>query len=343
MRIRPHELERRLKGVLAPIYVISGDEPLQVSETADAIRQAARTQGYTERDILEATARFSWSELTAEADNLSLFAEKRIIDLRIPNGKPGKEGGAVLAGYAQRIPEDTLLLITLPKLERTQLNSKWVKALEGKGALIQIWPVEGDRLPPWIEQRMRRAGLTPGPDVVPILADHIEGNLLAASQEIQKLLLLHGPSLITVERLNSAVSDSARFDVFALVDSALNGDTTRCTRILRGLKAEGTAAPVILWALTREIRLLHSLAMETSRGKSVQQAISANRGVWDKRKTLVGKGLQRLSLNQWRQLLSQCGKTDRAIKGQSSDSPWLLLEQITNRISGARFSTAPKS
>jgi len=341
MRIRPHELDRHLQSKLAPIYVVSGDEPLQVSEAADAIRQAARKQGYTERDILEVNNRFAWSELTAEADCLSLFAEKRIIDLRIPNGKPGKEGGSALTEYAQRIPEDTLMLVTLPKLERAQLNSKWVKALEGKGALLQIWPVEGDRLLPWIEQRMRRAGLTPGPDVVQILADHIEGNLLAASQEIEKLLLLYGPSLISAEQLSSAVSDSARFDVFTLVDSALNGDTARCTRVFRGIKAEGIAAPVVLWALTREIRLLHGLALEVSRGKSPQQAVAANRGVWDKRKALVGKGLQRLSLNQWRQLLAQCGKADLAIKGQSRNNPWLILEQITTHISGTRFRSTP--
>ncbi len=339
MRIRPHELEQKLQGELAPIYVVSGDEPLQVIEATDFIRAAARKQGYTERDIIEAHNKFSWSELTAEADSLSLFAEKRIIDLRIPNGKPGKEGGSALAEYASRVPDDTLLLITLPKLERAQLTSKWVKALDSKGALIQIWPVEGERLHPWIEQRMRRAGLTPGAGVVQILAEHIEGNLLAASQEIQKLQLLYGPSPISAEQLNQAVSDSARFDVFSLVDSALTGDTARSTRILRGLKAEGTATPVVLWALTREIRLLHGLAMETARGKSAQQAIAANRGVWDKRKTLVGKGLQRLNLNQWRQLLAQCGKTDRAIKGQSRDNPWLMLEQITVRMAGTR---APK-
>ena len=340
MRIRPHELERHLKGNLAPIYVVTGDEPLQVGEAADAIRGAAREQGFTERDIFEATAKFKWSELTAEADALSLFAEKRIIDLRITNGKPGKEGGNALAEYAERPPEDTLLLVTLPKLERAQLNSKWVKALDKKGALIQIWPIEGDRLLPWIEQRMRRAGLTAGPEVVSILADQIEGNLLAASQEIQKLLLLYGPGLISAEQLNEAVSDSARFDVFGLVDSALNGETARCSRILRGLKAEGTAAPVVLWALTREIRLLHSLAQETARGKSPQQVVSGSRAVWDKRKSVVTKGLQRLNLSQWRYLLAQCGKTDRAIKGQSSDNPWLLLEQMTNRISGARFATS---
>jgi len=338
VRLRPHELQKHLQGPLAPIYVVSGDEPLQLGEVSDAIRAAARQQGYSERDIIEANAKFAWSELTAEANNLSLFAEKRVIDLRITNGKPGKEGSKVLVEYAGRIPEDTLLLITLPKLERAQLTSKWVKALENRGALIQIWPVEGERLLPWIEQRMRQAGLTPGPDVVPILAEHIEGNLLAASQEIQKLQLLHGSNPISAEELNQAVSDSARYDVFSLVDSALAGDTVRCTRILHGLKAEGTATPVVLWALTREIRLLHSLAVEVTRGKNRQQAIAANRGVWDKRKALVNKGLQRLNLRQWRQLLSQCGKTDLAIKGQSPDNPWLLLEQITIRMSNTRTS-----
>ncbi|MES9844867.1 MAG: DNA polymerase III subunit delta, partial [Candidatus Sedimenticola sp. 6PFRAG5] len=213
--------------------------------------------------------------------------------------------------------------------------TKWFKTLDKAGVVIQIWPIEGDRLHPWIEQRMRNAGLTPAQDVVPMLAERIEGNLLAAAQEIDKLLLLHGPGIINSEQLAESVADSARYDVFALVDSALEGRISRCLRILNGLRSEGTPAPVVLWALTREIRMLCSLATEHEKGRSIQQAIAANRGIWDKRKPLVANGLKRLKLKSWQQLLLTCGEADRAIKGQDKNDPWLLLLQITTGMAGA--------
>lgn len=338
MRVRPHELSSHIqKHGIAPIYLVSGDEPLQMNETADAIRAAARSQGYSGRDVLEAGARFDWSELAAEANSLSLFAEKRIIDLRIPSGKPGRDGGKALAEYAERPPEDTLLLITLPKLDKGQASSKWLKALETRGAFIQIWPIEGSRLHPWIEQRMRQVGLAPGPQVVAMLAERIEGNLLAAAQEIDKLKLLHEGGIITLEHLQESVADSARYDVYGLVDAALEGRVGRTLRMLNGLRAEGTAAPVVLWALTREIRTLCALARQMAEGRSAQQVVAGAREVWDKRKPLVSQGLQRLNLRQWRQLLQLCGLADRAIKGQERQDPWLLLQRICTGMTGTRL------
>lgn len=336
MRVRPHELASHIerKGI-APIYLISGDEPLQMNETADAVRSAARAQGFSGRDILDAGSRFDWNELTAEANSLSLFAEKRIIDLRIPSGKPGREGGKALTEYAARPPEDTLLLITLPKLDKSQVSSKWLKSLESRGVFVQIWPIEGSRLYPWIEQRMRQVGLTPGPEVVTMLGERIEGNLLAAAQEIDKLLLLHGSGVITLEHLQESVADSARYDVYGLVDAALEGSLGRVVRMLNGLKAEGTPAPVVLWALTREIRMLCSLAQQVGQGRSPHQVVAAAREVWDKRKPLVSKGLQRLTLGQWRHLLQLCGLADRAIKGQDKQDEWLLLQRICSGMAGA--------
>ncbi|MET0104081.1 MAG: DNA polymerase III subunit delta [Sedimenticola sp.] len=335
MRVRFPELQRHLDKGLAPIYLLSGDEPLQVSEAADAIRNHARSRGYATRDVLEADNKFDWNQLAAEANSLSLFSEQRIIDLRLPSGKPGREGASALVEYAERPPEDTLLLLTLPKLEKSQANTKWFKTLDKVGVVIQIWPIEGERLQPWIEQRMRKAGLTPAGDVVPMLAERIEGNLLAASQEIDKLLLIHGPGVIDAQQLAESVTDSARYDVFTLVDSALEGQVSRCLRILNGLQAEGTPAPVVLWALTREIRMLCNLAAEHENGRSIQQAIAANRGIWDKRKPLVAKGLKRLSLRRWQALLRTCGQADRAIKGQEKSEPWLLMQQITTTMAGA--------
>ena len=205
MRLTSEKLPSLLARGLAPIYLLSGDEPLQLREAADCIRTGAKQQGYSGRDILEADTRFDWSLLMAEANSLSLFAEQRIIDLRIPNGKPGAEGGRALTEYASRPPDDTLLLISMPRLERSQTSSKWFKALDQVGVVVQIWPIEGRRLLPWLSQRMRNAGLTPTPEALPMLAERIEGNLLAAAQEIDKLLLLHGPGTITPEQLASEV------------------------------------------------------------------------------------------------------------------------------------------
>ncbi len=341
MRLRSNELKNKLKQGLQPVYVITGDEPLQMDEVADLIRSEARTQGFTDRTILEADRRFDWNELNNEADSLSLFAQQRIIDLRIPSGKPGASGSKALVEYAARPPQDTILLLTMPKLERSQSNSKWFKALDKVGAVIQIWPIEGQRLPPWIEQRMRNSGLIPEPGVVSLLAERVEGNLLAASQEIEKLLLLHGPGVVTIKQLAEAVSDSARYDVFNLVDSALQGKTAYCIKILNGLRGEGTPAPVVLWALSREIRLLSELSHETGKGRSPQQAIAARRDVWDKRKQLVTAGLQRLSSNGLRGLLILCGRTDRAIKGRDKSDPWQLLQEITTRLSGKAIIARP--
>jgi len=335
MRVASNQLQAQLQKGLAPVYLLSGDEPLQMSEAADSIRRQAQSRGFSGREILEVDARFDWSRLMAEADSLSLFAEQRIIDLRIASGKPGNEGSKALSDYAARLPQDVLLLVTLPKLEKSQAASKWFKALDKAGVTVQIWPVDASRLQPWITQRMRAAGLTPAADVVPMLAERIEGNMLAARQEIEKLLLLYGPGVINPEQLAESVADSARYDVFGLIDAALAGKISRCIRMLNGLQAEGTPEPVVLWALTRELRLLVSLAGEISRGRNAQQAVGSRREVWEKRKPLVIKGLQRLKPHQWRQLLQLCGQADRAIKGQDSTDPWLLMRDIVARMAGA--------
>ncbi|WP_457669894.1 DNA polymerase III subunit delta, partial [Thiolapillus sp.] len=251
MRLRLEQLESHLAGELAPVYVVTGDEPLQLGETADAIRAAARQAGYLSREIFEADARFDWNRLAEEASALSLFAEQKIIDLRLPSGKPGTVGGKALVSYCENLPQDTLLLLTLPKLP---LTSKWMKALDKAGVVIQVWPVDERQLSRWVQQRMRMAGLQAEPGVAEMLAEQTEGNLLAARQEIEKLALLFGHEKITQEQAAAALSDSSRFDVYALVDAALAGKAQRCTRIIAGLRAEGVPLPVVLWALAREVR-----------------------------------------------------------------------------------------
>jgi len=302
----------------------------------DRLRHAAGTQGHTERDILEHTAQFDWSQLNGMANNLSLFGDKRLIELRLSSSKIGSDGSKALLAYTERPPEDTVLLIISPKLDRNQLSTKWVKALEQAGALLSVWPIERQQLPGWLEQRMKAQGLQPAPGVAAWLAERVEGNLLAAAQEVEKLLLLQSPGPIDMEQLQAAVSDSARYSVFDLADSALDGNAARCIRVLQTLKDEGTPDVLALWALTKETRLLAGLAGEVKDGRSAPQAIAARREIWDKRRPLYSKALKRQPAAGWRSLLSLCARADRAVKGKDSISPWLLLEDIALGMSGHR-------
>ena len=333
MRVYPERLAEHLAGVLAPAYLVSGDEPLQLGESCDAIRRAARDAGHTTREVLEAGTAFDWQQLTAEAAAFSLFAEKKIIDLRIPGGKPGAEGSSALSAYCDNPPPDTLLLITLPKLDRQQQNAKWFKAVDALGVTIQVWPIEPSRLPRWIEQRLRQVGIAPTQDAVQMLADRVEGNLLAARQEIDKLLLLHGEGPLDAEQLAAAVADSARYDVFELVDSALRGETVRVIHILEGLRAEGVAPAVALWALHREIRTMATISADIAKGLSADHAINRAR-VFSKRIAVVRQGLQHLRTPQWLGLLDDCQQTDATIKGIGHHEPWLLLERIAVKMCG---------
>ncbi|WP_316367483.1 DNA polymerase III subunit delta [Candidatus Thiodiazotropha sp. CDECU1] len=332
MRLRTEQLANHLQQQLAPVYLLSGDEPLQMQEAADAIRHAAREQGYSEREILDQGGGFDWSSLHNAAESLSLFGDKRLLELRLSSGKLGAEGGKSVSAYCERPAMDTVLLITLPKLDRAQLNSKWFQAVERLGVAIQIWPVEGRRLMPWIEQRLRRAGLIPEAGVVEMLADRVEGNLLAASQEIEKLLLLYGQGVVSPEKLIEAVADSARFDVFSLVDTLLDGDISKGLRILQGLKGEGVAAPVVLWAVSREIRLLAEMGFELKHGGGVDQIMAKHR-VWDRRKPILRKALQR-QVDHWQGLLADCAIADKAIKGLHPADPWLLFQQLARGMAG---------
>ena len=332
MHLRPEQLGGHLQRELASVYVVTGDEPLQSGEACDAIRTAAREQGYTTREILDASGNFDWNRLAAEAGALSLFAERKVIDLRIPGGKPGREGGAALAAYCTDPPPDTLLLVSLPKLDRNQQNGKWYKALLNSGVVVQVWPVDHKQLPNWIRQRMQAAGLNPEREAVQVLADRVEGNLLAAHQEIEKLQILFGGGDISTAQMLDAVSDSARYDVFELVDAALQGEAQRALHILDGLRGEGIAAPVVLWALHRETELLATLSADIAQGTGPDHAMSRAR-VWDRRKPLLNAALQRLRTPRLLGLLSRCQEADAAIKGGRKD-PWLLFERITLTLAG---------
>lgn len=332
-RLRPEQLDAQLRQALAPVYFIHGDEPLLVGECADAVRRAARERGYADRQVFSVEAGFDWDSLLAASGNLSLFSEQRILELRLPTGKPGDRGARALRAYTQALPEATLLLITAGKLEPAARRSKWVQALESAGVSIPVWPVEVAQLPAWIDRRMRAKGLQPDADVLQVLCDRVEGNLLACVQEIEKLYLLYGPGRVDLERVNESVTPSARYDVFGLVDAALMGQAARCQHMLSGLRAEGVDPVVVLWALAREIRSLAHMAAELATGAALGPVLAAGR-VWDKRKTAVSAALQRISHKKFQSMLCRCARLDRVIKGRAAGSSWDELLQLTLLIAG---------
>ncbi|MBD1553477.1 DNA polymerase III subunit delta [Pseudomonas typographi] len=340
MKLAPAQLGKHLQGPLAPVYIVSGDEPLLCQEALDAIRAAARQQGFDERQVFAADANFDWGSLLQASASLSLFAERRLLELRLPSGKPGDKGAAALIEYCNRPAEDTLLLVSLPKLDGNQQKSKWGAALVNGTStqFVQIWPVDAAQLPQWIRQRLAQAGLAAQPDAVELIAARVEGNLLAAAQEIEKLKLLADGNQVTLETVQAAVADSARFDVFGLVDAVLQGDASHALRILEGLRGEGVEPPVILWALARELRSLANLSQQFSQGVPLDKAFSSARPpIWDKRRPLVSKALQRLSSGRWNQLLQDAQHLDAQIKGQAQGSVWVGLSRLALLMAGQRW------
>jgi DNA polymerase-3 subunit delta len=338
-KLRPEQLSAALRKQLAPAYLISGDEPLLVQESCDLIRHAARKAGFGEREIHHAEANFDWDQLLTSVNSLSLFAERKIIELRIDNGKPGDKGAKALIGYCENPPPDTLLLIITPKLDGSSQRSKWFKTVEKVADFVQIWPVTPLQLPRWIEQRMQQTGLNASREAIDMLAARIEGNLLAAAQEIEKLKLLSPDGQVSAEMIASAVGDSARYDVFSLLDKALHGDARAAVRTLHGLKGEGTDATVVLWALAREIRTLYQIAHSMQQGQPFDRA-AQNAGVWDKRKPLVSTAMRRLKLNQLQMLMRKANGIDKAIKGLRNADTWDELLDLTLNLSGT-FSLSP--
>ncbi|HYQ72105.1 MAG TPA: DNA polymerase III subunit delta, partial [Gammaproteobacteria bacterium] len=269
------------------------------------------------------------------------FAERRIIDLRLPTGKPGDAGARALRAWAERPPEDTLLLVTSAKLEPAARRSKWVQALDRAGVTVQVWPLKPQELPAWVEARLRRRGLQPTRDAVALLVERIEGNLLACVQEIDKLYLLQGSGPVGAEEVLALVADNARYDVYGLVDSALAGQVARSVRMLHGLDAEGTPAPVALWALAREIRQLAAMAALVADGRAIRSVLDQYR-VWELRKPVMEAALRRLPEAKCHHLLRQCAFIDRVCKGQAAGNAWGELLQLTLQLAGRHPLAGPE-
>lgn len=341
MKLYVEQLGEQLQRRLAPVYLLSGDEPLQLMEGSDAIRQAAKAAGYRSRELFYADAGFDWRLLQEACDSFSLFGELRVLDLRLP-AKPDKIGAAALLRYAERPSEDAILLITLPKLAAIDQKSRWFQAVERLGVVVQVWPLEGEKLLRWLDRRLNSKGLLADQSGLRLLAARVEGNLLAATQEIEKLHILYGKGRLTDEQILKAVADSARYDVFDLAEEVLRGHAGKACRVLMGLKAEGVAAPVVLWALTREIRLAAALMAEIAAGASNESAFAKHK-IWESRKASLGLALQRLDRNALHQALLLSAKADRIIKGMEAGDAWeALLAVCLNLIAPVGQTTSER-
>ncbi len=332
MRLRPEQLDTHLQRELRPVYLVTGDETLLVQESCDAIRKAARQAGCTEREVFQVDNRFNWDNLVASASEMSLFSDRKIIELHIPSGKPGTDGSKGLLGYLEMAGDDNILLIIAGKIDKQSTNSKWFKALDAAGAVLQIWPVDANQLPRWLSQRVESAGMSIDHDALLMLCDRVEGNLLAAVQEVEKLKLLCPEGRITPEAVTESVADNARYNLFGLIDKALLGDAAGALKMLNGLRSEGTEAAVILWGLARELRLLMQCQTELSRGQRQQQVMKANR-VWDKRVPIVSAALSRHDNIALGELLQQASTADQSIKGLGDGNPWDHLGKLVLGLS----------
>jgi DNA polymerase III subunit delta len=331
-KLRAEQLAANLEAGLAPIYLISGDEHLVVQECCDQIRRAARQAGYEERDLYHADYNFDWHQLYHAGQSLSLFSNRKIIEVRL-SGKLSDKGRKALVDYAEAPPDDTLLLLVAPKFERNVQNAKWFKTLEAASRFVQVWPVAGPQLPRWIQQRAKQLGLQLSEDALDILTSRVEGNLLAAAQELEKLKLLSDDGHIEADLMAHAVADSARYDVYSLVDKALHGDARGAVKTLNGLRSEGTDVLAILWALTRELHSLLQISEALQAGKSFG-SVARQAGVWDKRQPLVQNALHRLKKPQLFLLLRKAGQVDRAVKGMHDSDPWEGCLEIVLNLAG---------
>jgi DNA polymerase-3 subunit delta len=337
VKLAGEDLPRHLARGLAPLYVLHGDAPLLSIEAADAIRAAARAAGHDEREVFMAERGFQWSELRNSAQSMSLFSARKLIDLSIPSGKPGVDGAQALQEYCGRLVEGTVTLISLPRLDKTALKSKWFSALAEHGVVIACEDISLAALPAWIAARMSRQGQSADKDTLRFLAERVEGNLLAAWQEIQKLGLLYPAGHLSFEQVKDAVMDVARYDVFKLSEAMLAGDAARYARILDGLRAEGEALVLILWRLTEDIRALARVSRSVMQGGDIASALK-QAGVYSVRQKPIERAVRRFKPAAAERALRQAAHLDKVIKGLRPGDAWDGLLQLGVRC--ARMGSA---
>ncbi len=332
MQLRSDQLPVHLAKTLAPLYILHGNEPLLVIEAADSIRTAARDKGYTEREVLVSGQSFKWDALHMAAGNMSLFGGNKLVDLRIPNGKPGREGGDALQRYVERMAEGVVTLITLPELDWAARKTAWFGALTNSGVAMELNAPPMADLPDWIAQRLARQKQSAERSALEFIAERVEGNLLAAHQEIQKLGLLYPAGELSLPQVEDAVLNVARYDVDKLRAALLAGDAARCARLLDGLRAEDAAPPLLLWAFASEIRALIGLRAAADEGRPLAAALRAERVFDDRRAAALQRALPRFREAQLRAALLAAARIDRMIKGLTKGDIWDEFLQLALRL-----------
>lgn len=351
MQLRPDQLAAHLARGLKPVYTVHGDEPLLAQEAGDAIRAAARAAGFAERKVFTVSgAHFDWSGVLGAAQAMSLFAERQLIEIRIPNGKPGKDGSEALKRYCETCSDDVLTIVHLPKLDRQQQQGAWFTALDAAGVTIRVDPVERRALPQWIAQRLAAQGQRvedgeAGQQTLAFFADRVEGNLLAAHQELQKLALLYPAGVLQFDQVESAVLNVARYDVFKLGEAVLAGQTARVLRMLDGLRAEGEAPVLVHWTLAGDIMALKQAHDAMAGGKPLPMALREAR-VWGVKERLFERVLPLLAAHQLAHLVEAASTCDGVIKGLKHPAwplePWDALRRLALLLTQAVAAPPPK-
>ncbi|MFO1204330.1 MAG: DNA polymerase III subunit delta [Burkholderiales bacterium] len=342
MRLTTEQLPRDLKRGVQPLYTVYGAETLLAIESADRIRASARAAGYSERELLSAESGFNWADLRTVGQSLSLFGSRRLIELRIPTGKPGSEGAAAIEAYARQLPPDTVTLVVLPEMDWRAVKAAWFVALEAAGVLVTANPVARADLPRWIGERLAAQGQSADEATLRFIADRIEGNLLAARQEVEKLGLLCPPGPLAFADVEQAVLDVARYDPFALGEALFAGDLAFLARMLRGLEAEGVAAPMALWAVADEVRTVVNVATGLARGQTESAALKAAR-VWGPRQARVARAARSVPLAVLEDALMAAAQIDLVVKGLQRGDAWRELGRLTLALGRAVTERGPRS
>ncbi len=333
LKLYPDKLSDHLSRQTAPVYLLYGDEPFQLMQLGDRMRAHAKASGFDERQVIHASDDSDWALFRESADSMSLFSERRIIELRMPTGKPGRTGGEVLKQYCANPAADVLLIISAGKLDRSATSSAWFKAIDKAGVTIGVWPIAGKQLMVWLKARLQSQGLQATPEAIALIAERTEGNLLAANQEVERLSLLYPEGQLSAEQVLAAVADSARYSIGDLTDAALAGRAARCLHVLEGLRDEAVPPVLVLWSLNQEIRSATRAAEAIAQGVSVDKAIKGA-GVWASRIPPLKNALNRHDAEAWLTMLSKASLLDRQIKGQASGNVWDSFAELCLLLSG---------
>ena len=338
MRVNAEQLASQLQKGLLPVYLVFGDEQMLVEESADEVRQKARQLGANERQVWHVEGRFDWSQIQWQEQTMSLFDSQRLLEVRLPSGSPGKEGGEAFRRFVDNPPQDTTLLIISGKIDSRSQKSKWFTELDKVGATIPVWPVDMANLPRWITQRLKQRNLTSSTAVAGLIAERVEGNLFAAAQEIEKLVLLCPDGQVSEETILASVADNARFQAFGLMDTVFKGQAEKIPRMINQLKSEGNDILAIFSAVSWSLHRMVDMAFELNQGTQIEQVFRAQKPpIWDKAKPITRQALERHDAKKWQQFLQQMAEIDQAAKGTVPKCPWTLLESLCLNVAGVNL------